>query len=485
MSLAFVFLGCSSNGSSGGGADTGGSNATGGGSPSSGGAGPAGTGGASSATGGANGGSQGGAGGAAGGATGGSSATGGSNASGGAAGGGAGGASVADASVTPDAVAPSSDAASRDGASTEAATVAPPFTASYHVGADITWVQHDEMYGATYVDTDGVAKDILTVLKNHGFNSVRMRIYVDPKATDGYDKVDGFGDLAHTVLMGQRLKQAGMGFYLAMHYSDNWADPGKQCVPVAWQGDTTLAQLQTHVHDYTLNVMSTLKAAGAMPNLVQVGNEITPGMLIHLCDANGIPITTGNNINPVNGRANNAAGWVNLGNLLKSAIQAIKEVDTTVKIVLHIDKGNNLATSVSWIQNAMAQNVPFDVFADTSYVRWQPQPADWRNTFTMLATMFPTLSFVIPEYGNETATNPPTPSTMRIANDLIFGLPNNRGIGTWFYEPEHPGQAGIGIGLVQTNRTDAGISDPWPVFTMLPDAMTIYDQMKTAYSGRL
>src|SRR5580765_7036077 len=69
-----------------------------------------------------------------------------------------------------------------------------PFTASYHMGADITWVQHDEYYGATYVDTDGVTKDPLDLLKNHGFNSIRLRAYVDPRAADGYDQFSGFGD---------------------------------------------------------------------------------------------------------------------------------------------------------------------------------------------------------------------------------------------------------------------------------------------------
>jgi arabinogalactan endo-1,4-beta-galactosidase len=202
-------------------------------------------------------------------------------------------------------------------------------------------------------------------------------------------------------------------------------------------------------------------------------------MLIHICNSMGIPSST----NAVNGRATN---WTNLGNLLKAGIQAVKEVDPTIKTVLHIDKGGDLAASRSWIQNAMTQNVPFDVFADTSYVRWQGQPSGWQNTFAMLATSFPTLSFLIPEYGNETATSPATPSTMRIANDTIFNIAGNRGVGAWIYEPEHPAQAGIGIGLFVTGLIDAGaIADPWPQFVVLPSAMTVYDGMKTAYAARL
>jgi arabinogalactan endo-1,4-beta-galactosidase len=489
FAVGIAALGCGSNDAPLGGTGTGGASSGAGGTDrgasGSGGTSATGSGGASGTAGAPGGG----------GATGGSSGAGGNSVTDGSSSGTGtgGGATLSDATVadvtaadisasSPDVSAPGAalDGSTRDAAAGDGApAVAPPFSASYFMGADITWVQHDEFYGATYVDTDGVPKDILALLKNHGFNSIRLRTFVDPKAADGYDKVDGFADLAHTVTMGQRIKNAGMGFYLAIHYSDNWADPGKQCIPVAWQQDS-FAALTQHVHDYTSNLISMLQAAGARPDLVQVGNEITGGMLIHICDANGIPIP--NMPTTVNGSASN---WVNLGTLLKAGIQAVKEVDPTIKTVLHIDKGGDLAASVSWINNARAQTVPFDVFADTSYVRWQGQPSTWQNTFRMLTTMFPTLSFLIPEYGNETSTSPATPTTMRIANDIVFGIPTNRGIGTFIYEPEHPAQSGIGIGLFGSTLTDAGIVDAWPVFTALPSAMAVYDQMRTAYASRL
>jgi arabinogalactan endo-1,4-beta-galactosidase len=353
-----------------------------------------------------------------------------------------------------------------------------PFSASYHIGADITWVQHDEFYGATYVDTDGVTKDILDILKNHGFNSIRLRTFVDPRAADGYDKFDGFGDLAHTVAMAERVKRAGMGLYLAIHYSDNWADPGKQCIPVAWQQDT-FEELTEHVYDYTSELILALQAADATPELVQVGNEISPGMLIHVCDAGGLPLS----VNPVNGRI---SSWANLAALLGAGIRAVKDVDGDIKTVLHIDRGGDVNTSVSFVTNALAQGLAFDVFADTCYVRWQGQPSAWRNTFNTLSARFPNLSFIIPEYGNETPTSPPTPSTMRSVNDTIFGIPAERGLGTWIYEPEHPAQAGVGIGLFQTDRdAQGGVVDHWPTFTALAEAMNVYDEMKVLYSDRL
>src|SRR4029079_12928355 len=78
------------------------------------------------------------------------------------------------------------------------------FEASFLIGADITWVQADESRGATY--SDGTQRDVLQIFKDHGFNSVRMRVFVDPRAADGYDKQNGFGDVAHTITFGKRVK---------------------------------------------------------------------------------------------------------------------------------------------------------------------------------------------------------------------------------------------------------------------------------------
>jgi len=349
----------------------------------------------------------------------------------------------------------------------------------YHMGADITWVQRDEFYGATYVDSDGRQKDILALLKSHGFNSVRLRIFVDPQAADGYDQIDGFADLSHTVTMAQRIKQAGMTLLLAFHYSDNWADPSKQCIPVAWQQDT-FEMLVQHVHDYTLSAVSTLKTAGATPDMVQIGNEITFGMLFNVCDAMGFPLMQRPEVNGSDG------DWANFGTLLKAGVKAVQEVDTNIKIVMHIDRGGDITMCTNWIRNAQVQAVPFDIFAGTTYVGWQGQPSAWQDNFNMLAAAFPTLSFIIPEYSDETATSPPIASTLRIANDIIFDLPNSRGVGTWFFEPERPF---IGTGLFQANPGGADLTDanvlPRPTYVAIPAAMAKYDLMRAAYAGRL
>ena len=105
------------------------------------------------------------------------------------------------------------------------------------------------------------------------------------------------------------------------------------------------------MHDYTLNLITSLKNAGAEPDLVQIGNEITHGMLFSICDSAGLPTTT--TTPAVNGRVINN-NWANLGTLLKAGIQAVKQVDPRIKTVLHIDKGGSLP----WVVRASPRASP-------------------------------------------------------------------------------------------------------------------------------
>ena len=165
-------------------------------------------------------------------------------------------------------------------------------------------------------------------------------------------------------------------------------------------------------------------AGGARPDMVQIGNEITPGMLIHHCDTGGQP--TGMN-HVVTGSISN---WTNLGMLLKAGVAGVREVDSTILIAMHIDRGNDLNSSRSFITNATNQGVAFDVFGESCYTAYQGQPSAWQNTFTMLASMFPNMKFIVAEYGPE----------QRAANDIMWNLPNNRGHGHVQLGTDHPGR---------------------------------------------
>jgi arabinogalactan endo-1,4-beta-galactosidase len=342
---------------------------------------------------------------------------------------------------------------------------------SYFIGADITFVEADEAAGATY--SDGTQKDILQLLKDHGFNYIRLRTFVDPKASDGYDQQNGTADLAHTIAFAKRVKAAGMGFLLNFHYSDNWADPGKQCIPVAWQG-MTFSQMVQAVHDYTKNAISRLVAAGARPDMVQLGNEITPGMLIHICDNGGSPTGT----SAVNGSALN---WGNLGQLLKAGIAGLEEVDASIQIMLHIDRGGDkasdtagaaLQSSADWLTNALDQGVRVDILGESAYQLYQGDPnseanskSTWSSTLSGLASRFANLKLIAVEYG----------PLQREINDVVFGLSGQRGLGTFNWEPTHQGSWNSGHALFTASGSQ---------YTATAD-LSLYDAMKTAYASRL
>ena len=112
--------------------------------------------------------------------------------------------------------------------------------------------------------------DALQIFKNHGINYIRLRIWNAPFI--------GYNNLAKTLVMAKRVKALQMGLLIDFHYSDTWADPGKQTKPAAWAG-LPPDQLEQAVHDFTRDVISALKNQGTLPEMVQIGNEITSGML--------------------------------------------------------------------------------------------------------------------------------------------------------------------------------------------------------------
>ncbi|HVY25649.1 MAG TPA: glycosyl hydrolase 53 family protein [Polyangiaceae bacterium] len=331
----------------------------------------------------------------------------------------------------------------------------------YWLGVDVSFEE---------TQPEATREALLSTLKAHGINSVRLRTFVDPTAADGYNK-SGACDLAHTIGFGKQIKAAGMSFLLDFHYSDNWADPGKQCVPIAWQGYTTVAQLATAMHDYTKDAITQLIEGGARPDMVQIGNETTPGLLIHRCDGSGKP--TGSN--PVSGSTSN---WANLGPLLKAGVDGVKEVDSKILVAFHIAKGGDhtdgssaLQTSVTWLTNAL-KYTPVDAFGESCYQTYQGDESSttktktiWQNTEGGLASKFPKVRIFAAEYG----------SAERELNDVIFNLPNQQGLGSFYWEPTLEGD---------WNRGHTLLSRSGSMYLAKPD-LALYDQMKADYASRL
>ena len=324
----------------------------------------------------------------------------------------------------------------------------PPFI----LGADVTITMEDEYWGATYTDA-GQQKSLEQLLKDHGFNFIRIDTFVNPGAPGGFaaDMEQPFRDLAHTITLAKRVKAIGLGFLLDLHYSDTWTNPGAQATPSAWAG-LALPALETKVYDYTKDAVSQLKAASAMPDIVQVGNEITSGMLWELGRASG-------------------SNFGNFATLLKAGIRGVRDVDPSIQVMLHIEKCNNTDTSEWWLDGVMGAGVAFDILGQSCYATapngvagYQGSPAEWQSTFTALAARYPNLKFMIAEYSAQ----------QRAANDTMFNLPDHRGLGTFNWDPTraydtHPNQA-----LFTTNGA-------WNRYVAAPELMALYEKMASDY----
>ncbi|GGF07565.1 glycoside hydrolase family 53 protein [Hymenobacter cavernae] len=275
------------------------------------------------------------------------------------------------------------------------------------LGADISFLPQLEARGITFSDK-GQTKDAIEILKDHGFNYIRLRIFNNPAADSGYSPQKGFCDLAHTQQMAKRIKKAGLKFLLDFHYSDTWADPQKQFKPEAWK-DLHGAQLTQAVHDYTRDVLLSLKAQGTSPDMVQVGNEINHGMLWPDGDIHS---------------ADSVARLDNLAELLKAGVAAVRETIPKSLIMMHIALGGQNEQSVYWLDNMQKRGVTFDVIGESYYPQWHRTIPDLQRNLTDLAKRYPQ-DVVVVEYSER----------KREVNDVAFNIPNNKGLGTFIWEP--------------------------------------------------
>jgi arabinogalactan endo-1,4-beta-galactosidase len=194
-------------------------------------------------------------------------------------------------------------------------------------GCDISMLPTIEKTGGVFSD-NGKKGDAIQILASHGCNLFRVRIFVKPstnviKTYGAVQNLDYVRDLA------KRIKASGQLFLLDIHYSDTWADPGKQYTPEEWK-KLGFDDLKKKVHDYTVSVLTNLRDAGAMPDWVQVGNEITAGVLWPTGQVLNVPADQ------------QAVQWQKFAELIDSGCKAVREMQTPehpIRIVIHIHGG--------------------------------------------------------------------------------------------------------------------------------------------------
>ncbi len=204
-------------------------------------------------------------------------------------------------------------------------------SAQKYVGGDISLLPTYEEHGAKYYDLNGNSiTDLLAYLKDLKMNSMRVRLFVDP--SKGTDRA-ACQDLSYVKTLGKHIKDAGMSFMLDFHYSDSWADPGKQWTPDSWK-NLSDADLAKKVYEYTKDCLDQLNKAGATPDFIQTGNEISYGMLW------GTEAVAGGDNNHTNRcyTSSPEANWSRFFTFLKQAGAACREMCPNAKIILHSER---------------------------------------------------------------------------------------------------------------------------------------------------
>lgn len=305
-------------------------------------------------------------------------------------------------------------------------------------GADMSHLRFFEDRGITY-RVNGLAQDALTILKNRGFNCVRLRLFTSSAAQAQADPYNYTNNLAYTLPLAVRVKNAGLKLLLDFHYSDSWADPGKQTKPAAWT-NLNSAQLETQIRDYSSNTIASFVAAGAMPDFVQVGNEITGGMLW----TNGA----------VSGSYN--AAWTNLARLMKAAINGINDAAVTnpPKIIIHIDRGGDWATTQWYFDNVVYQQVPFDIIGESYYPWWHGDLTALRTCLSNAAVRFNKPVMVMETafprsnstniFGIPASTNGQVQFVVELAK-IIKSVPGNKGAGVFWWAAEYQQVSGANL----------------------------------------
>lgn len=271
-----------------------------------------------------------------------------------------------------------------------------------------------EITGFKFYDPDGKEKDCIKILKEHGINSVRFRVWVNPND----DPRTGHNSIEEVAVMARRTQAEGLKLMIDFHYSDSWADPGKQNKPAAWN-DHTPEQLAEDVYQHTFDSLTYLKNEGIDVDWVQVGNEISYGMLwpdAHIDQ------------------------FDHLAHILNRGYDAVKEVYPVAEVIIHLDTGNDSERFIRFFDQFTARNGKYDTIGMSYYPYWI------NTTFTEnIDDLEANIKDMIVRYDKDIliteiggVDSEPDITYDMIVNviDRLRAIPDNRAYGVFYWEPQ-------------------------------------------------
>ena len=262
--------------------------------------------------------------------------------------------------------------------------------AQKYVGGDISLLPTSEEHGAKYMDKNGqTISNLLDFLKEQGLNAMRVRLFVDPSLASDEAKGQGVRqDLEYVKTLGKRIKDAGMQFLLDFHYSDTWADPDNQSTPQLFISVNTPAT--DYIYQYTKDCLTAMVEAGATPDFIQTGNEITYGMMWD----SGCKV-----------EANSAWDgykddhWDSFSTALKNAGKACREVCPNAKIIIHTERIANIPQITDYYQKIDKYGVDYDIIGTSYYPYYHGKMEQLDKALTQFETNFPNKQIMVVETG--------------------------------------------------------------------------------------
>jgi arabinogalactan endo-1,4-beta-galactosidase len=290
----------------------------------------------------------------------------------------------------------------------------------YLIGADLSFLKSAEDRGFGFKENNEV-KPGLKIFSEHGYNWIRLRLFHSP--------TDLPNNLEYTISLAKSAKLEGFKFLLDFHYSDTWADPGKQFVPKAWNG-MTHKQLVKAVFDYSRETIKAFREAGAMPDMVQTGNEIINGML---WPDGKIP-----------------ENWNNFAELVQAGINGVNAGCDTLnrpEIMIQIDQGGNKERTKYFFDKFLSYGIDFDYIGQSYYPWWHGSLLDLRENMIFMAETYKKPVILVEvaycssptEYRKKPAPFPESPEGQKEfldeVNRIVMETPGNLGRGIFWWEP--------------------------------------------------
>jgi arabinogalactan endo-1,4-beta-galactosidase len=296
----------------------------------------------------------------------------------------------------------------------------------YMIGADLSFMKEAEDKGFAFKENEQ-AKPGFEIFRDHGYNWVRLRLFHTPTTLPN--------SLEYTIEMAKEAKKHGFKFLLDYHYSDTWADPAKQYIPKAWEGKSQ-EELEEAVFEYTRNTMISFREAGVFPDMVQVGNEISNGMLWP------------------NGKL--PENWDHFAGLVQAGINGVYascDNNRCPEIMIHIDKGGDLDFTKYFYDKITSYGIQYDVIGQSYYPWWHGSLLDLRACLNFTAETYKkdvvlvevAYNYQPQEYKDKKAPFPETPEGQKEfleeVNRIILNIPNNRGKGIFWWEAAAPNKS--------------------------------------------